>query len=170
MADFKTLNGATELFESVGGLRNNNNIFVVFKNNNKEAMKYGLAGGLIAAGLPAVITSDKAQGILGNKFDGLLINQTEEGLAIIPLHVKGVQMMLNIEKMQPDLDGYCFFTNDVISGITVKNFNIFNKKMQSVKVEIAGKYHLELLGKVAEKSVPYQEANFGKFMSKYKAK
>ena len=50
MEDFRTLEGASALFQSVDGISAQNNIFVVFKNTTREGMKAGLAGGL-AGGL-----------------------------------------------------------------------------------------------------------------------
>ena len=42
MEDFRTLEGASALFQSVDGISVQNNIFVVFKNTTREGMKAGL--------------------------------------------------------------------------------------------------------------------------------
>lgn len=175
MEDFRTLEGAAALFKSVDGISAQNNIFVVFKNTNREGMKAGLAGGLaggmIAAGLPGVIvkTGKSAQNVLEGKFTGLLINQTENGLGIIPMHQKGLQLTLNADKLEPEPENYIFIENNAISEIKIKNFNIFNKKVQTIKISV-DKYKLYLMARIAEKNIPYQQENFAKFMNQYKTK
>ena len=169
MEDFRTLEGATALFQSVDGISAQNNIFVVFKNTNREGMKAGLAGGMMAAGLPGIIirNGNAAGAVLGGNFTGLLINQTEKGLGIIPMHQKGLQ--LNADKLEPEPENYIFIGNEAISEIKVKNFNIFNKKVQKVNIAV-DKYKLYLMARISEKNIPYQQENFTKFMDQYKAK
>lgn len=175
MEDFRTLEGASALFQSVDGISVQNNIFVVFKNTTREGMKAGLAGGLagglLSAGLPSVIvkTGKAAETVLEGKFTGLLINQTENGLGIIPMHQKGLQLTLNADKLEPEPENYIFIGNEAISEIKVKNFNIFNKKVQKVNIAV-DKYKLYLMARISEKSIPYQQENFAKFMDQYKAK
>ncbi len=175
MEDFRTLEGASALFQSVDGISVQNNIFVVFKNTTREGMKAGLAGGLagglLSAGLPGVIvkTGKAAETVLEGKFTGLLINQTENGLGIIPMHQKGLQLTLNADKLEPEPENYIFIGNEAISEIKVKNFNIFNKKVQKVNIAV-DKYKLYLMARISEKSIPYQQENFAKFMDQYKAK
>lgn len=175
MEDFRTLEGASALFQSVDGISVQNNIFVVFKNTTREGMKAGLAGGLagglLSAGLPGVIvkTGKAAETVLEGKFTGLLINQTENGLGIIPMHQKGLQLTLNADKLEPEPENYIFIGNEAISEIKVKNFNIFNKKVQKVNIAV-DKYKLYLMARISEKNIPYQQENFTKFMDQYKAK
>lgn len=175
MADYKTLEGASELFQSVDGLSAQNNIFLVYKNTTREGMKAGLAGGLagglMSAGLPGVIikTGKAAETVLEGKFTGLLINQTENGLGIIPMHQKGLQLTLNADKLEPEPENYIFIGNEAISEIKIKNFNIFNKKVQKVNIFV-DKYKLYLMARISEKNIPYQQENFTKFMNQYKTK
>lgn len=175
MADYKTLEGASELFQSVDGLSVQNNIFLVYKNTTREGMKAGLAGGLagglMSAGLPGVIikTGKAAETVLEGKFTGLLINQTENGLGIIPMHQKGLQLTLNADKLEPEPENYIFIGNEAISEIKIKNFNIFNKKVQKVNIFV-DKYKLYLMARISEKNIPYQQENFTKFMNQYKTK
>ena len=46
----------------------------------------------------------------------------------------------------------------------MKNFYIFNKKTQKVKIKIKGGKTLHQLARKVEKTIPYQEENFAKFM------
>lgn len=175
MEDFRTLEGASALFKSVDGISAQNNIFVVYKNTTREGMKAGLAGGLaggmLSAGLPGVIikTGKAAETVLEGKFTGLLINQTENGLGIIPMHQKGLQLTLNADKLEPEPENYIFIGNEAISEVKVKNFNIFNKKVQKINIAV-DKYKLYLMARITEKNIPYQQENFTKFMDQYKAK
>lgn len=63
MEDYRTIEGVTALFKSVDGISAQNNIFLAFKNTNRDAMKAGIAGGLAggmaAAGLTAVVLNTK---------------------------------------------------------------------------------------------------------------
>ncbi len=167
--DFKTNEGVMEIFRNLNGLGTENCIFVAFKDTTKQGMKYGALGGAVGGAIAAAaaFSSGVIEGLEG--FDGLLINQTESGLGIIPLKNKGIQLMLNPDKMEAQIDKYSFIPNENIEEIIVKNFNIFNKKAQKIKLKIGGKT-LDLMARINEKTIPYQEANFTKFMNKYKKK
>ena len=164
--DFKTNEGVMELFRSVNGIGNDNCFFVTFKNTNREGMKYGalgVVGGTLGAA--ASFATGVLDGIEG--YDGLLINQTEKGLGIIPLKKNGMQLVLSPEKMEPEIESYVFVPNEQVEGIEIKNFNIFNKKTKKVNIKFKEKT-LYQLAHVAEKGIPYQEANFAKIMQLYK--
>ena len=173
MEDYRTIEGVTALFKSVDGISAQNNIFLAFKNTNRDAMKAGIAGGLAggmaAAGLTAVVLNTKkaAQNVLEGKFAALLINQTESGLGIIPMHQKGLQLTLNADKLEPEPENNIFIPYEAIGSIKIKNFNIFNKKVQKINIAV-DKYKLYLTARISEKSIPYQEQNFTKFMNQYK--
>jgi len=165
--DFKTNEGVIELFKSINSIGNENCFFVTFKDSSKEGAKagaLGAVGGLLGAA--SSFANGIVEGIEG--YDGLLINQTERGLAIIPLRNQGVLLTLKFDKMEPQLDKATFIPNENIKEIIVKNFNIFNKKMQKVKIILENEKNLHLLARITEPTIPYQESNFAKFMNKYK--
>ena len=166
--DFKTLEGAMEIFKSLNCIGNENCIFVTFKDTNREGLKYGALGavGGAIAGAAASFSNGMLEGIQG--FDGMLINLTEAGLAIIPLSQKGVKWTMNIEKMEPQLDRFVFVANENIESIIIKNFSFLNKKTKKVKIKLKDGMVLHQLARVAEKSIPYQEGNFSRFMDKCK--
>ncbi len=171
MKDFKTLDGAIELFKQVDGLGNNNNIFMTLKNTTRESMKYGVAGGMAAGIGVGVLVTGNSETIFGNNFDALLINQTEKGLGLIPMHSKKIVLTnVKIENLEPDLAEYAFIANDSIEEIKVKNFSFLNKKLQTIKIKVGDKNTLHLVAKKQEKLLSYQEENFGKFMDQYKKK
>lgn len=161
--DFKTIEGAMEIFRNLNCIGNDNCIFVTFKDTNREGFKYGAlgaVGGAIAGA--AAFSNGMLNGIEG--FDGLLINCTELGLGIVPLKSNGVQLVLKIEKMEPQLDRFVFISNENIDSIIIKNFSFLNKKTQKVKIKIKGGKTLHQLARKVEKTIPYQEENFAKFM------
>lgn len=165
--NFKTNDGVMEIFKNLNCIGNENCFFLTFKDTNREGFKYGAlgaVGGVIGAA--AAFATGVVEGIEG--FDGLLINATEKGLGLVPLSVKGVQLMLNADKMEPQLDRFVFIENENIEDISVKNFNVFNKKTQKVHIKLKGGVTIHQLAHVSEKAIPYQEANFAKFMNKYK--
>ena len=161
---FNTLEEATELFRGVNGLGSDNCIFTIYKDPNVDAAKYAMFGA-VGAAISAGINSGKDRGL--EQEQALLVNQTESGLGIIPLKTKA-QMIINVSKMEPQLDKYIFIPNDSIESVTIKNFNIFNKKIQKVHIQITGMNLLREVGKVKDKDIEYQEANFARFMSRYK--
>ena len=161
---FNTLEEATELFRGVNGLGNDNCIFTIYKDPNVDAAQYAMFGAVGAA-----ISAGLAGGMQGGleKEQALLVNQTESGLGIIPLKSKA-QMVINISKMEPQLDRFVFIPNEKIESVVIKNFNVFNKKLQKVQIQINGMNLLREVGKVKDKDIEYQEANFARFMSRYK--
>lgn len=171
MGDFKTLDGAAELFKQVDGLGNSNNIFITLKNTTREGMKYGIAGGMAAGIGVGILATGNSETIFGNNFDALLVNQTEKGLGLIPMHSKKIVLTnVKVENLEPDLEEYAFIANDSIKEIKVKNFSFLNKKVQTIKIKVGDKNTLHLIARKQEKHLPYQEENFGKFMAQYKKK
>lgn len=169
MEDFKTIDGAMELFKKVNGLGMQNNIFMAFKDTNREGMRYGMAGGMAAGlGVGIIKYSNAELEILRSNFDAILINRTENGLGFLPLHNKKMALTLKADNLEPSLEEYVFFQNDSIQQIKVKDFNILNKKVQTIKIKMDEKNTLHLMAKKQEKLIPYQEENFAKFMNDYK--
>jgi len=163
--DFKTNDGAINIFRSLNCLGMDNCYFVTFKDTNAEAFSYGAMGAVGGALGAAAFTQGMVAGM--QNYDGLLINQTENGLGVIPLVNKGIQLMLNPDKMVADTNRFFFIPNEYIVSIIVKKFNIFNKKTQKVRIKLTDGTEFKLLAHVSEKNIAYQESNFAKFMSKY---
>lgn len=165
--DFRTIEGATEIFRQLNCLGNDNCFFVTYKNTNRDGMKYGLMGATGAIGGAAVFASGMANAAAN--FEALLINQNELGLGIIPLSsARGVQMYVNFSKMTPQYDKFFFVPNASIEEIVVKNYSFLNKKVQKVNIKIAGVPKIYQLAHIHEKDIPYQEANFTRFMNRYR--
>lgn len=162
--NYKTYEETLEIFKKVNCAGDENIIFVTHKDSNKEAAQYvvfGAVGEAVAAFSQGIL-----DGIEG--YDGLLINATDKGLGIIPLRAKGIQLLINISNMEPQLDSYFFIPYEKVEDITIKNFNIFNKKIQKLDIKIKDSKTIHQLVKVSDKEVLYQENNFARFMNKYK--
>ncbi|MBQ9318111.1 MAG: hypothetical protein IJR82_00565 [Bacilli bacterium] len=174
MNDFKNYDGVVNLFRSVNCIGKENCFFVTFKNNNREGLKYGALGaigGAVGAGIAAAVSSFSSGVLQGiEAYEGLLFNQTEMGLGIIPLSQNGVQMFLNVDKLEAHPERFVFIPNQYIESIVVKNFNIFNKKMQKVNIKLTDGYTFYQVARLKEKNVNYQESEFGRFVSRYKKK
>lgn len=167
--DFKTNDGVVNIFRNLNCLGMDNCFFVTFRDTNSEAFKYGAFGAIGGAiGAAAAFSEGMVQGM--QNYDGLLINQTENGLGIIPLTTQGVQLVLSPDKMVANTDRFFFIPNQYIASISVKNFNIFNKKTQKVRITLTDGTEFKLLAHVSEKNIPYQQMNFAKFMGKYSNK
>ena len=165
--NFKTLEGAMEIFKSLNCIGNENCIIVTFKDTNREGFKYGALGAVGGVvGAAASFSNGMLEGIQG--FDGMLINLTETGLGIIPLKSKKIQLTLKIDNMEPLLDRFVFVANENIESIIIKNFSFLNKKTKKVKIKLKDGMVLHQLARVVEKSIPYQEGNFFFFFFKCK--
>lgn len=168
--DFKTNEGVTEIFRSMGCLGNDNCFFVTYKDYAKNTLPIVVAGGLggaVAAAAAGAAQTANQKDL--SQYEGLLINQNERGLGIIPLRsAHGMQWMVNVAKMTPIFEEAVFIPNEMIESIEVKNFNFLNKKVQKVYIRLKGVDNpIYQLVRIKEKEIPYQEVNFVKFMEKY---
>ncbi len=140
---------------------------MALKDTGREGMKYGLAGGMAAGlGVGIIIPSNDRKQVLVKNDDALLINRTEQGMGIIPLHSK--KLVLNavkVENLEPDMPNYVFLDNKIIKEIKIKNVNIFNKNIQSFKIKLDEKNTIHLLVRKVEKDLPYHEQNFSKMLN-----
>ena len=171
--NFRTNDGVMEIFRSLNGIGNENCFFMTYKENKVDGAKYGALGamgGAIGGAFAAAtaVANGILEGIEGS--DGLLINMTENGLGMVPLNFNGVPLTLNPEKMSPVLDKYVFVANEDIEQIIVKNYSFLCKKNQKVIIKLKNGKVLNQFAHKVEKNVPYHEANFIKFMNKYKNK
>ena len=160
--NYNTYEEVNEIFRKVNCIGNDNCFFVTYKNpNSTSAAMFGAVGGLVS-GMANAMSDDI------EKSEGFIINLTEQGLGLIPLKNKGMQMVINVAKMEPQLDKFLFVPNDKIEFIEVKNFNFLNKKLQKVNIKIQGLKTLYQVARIKEKDIAYQEDNVTKLMEKYK--
>lgn len=178
MQDFKTLEGATAIFQSLNALGQENNIFMLRRDTQHEvsggAMASGAAAGMAAAigvGVGFGKDTTSSSTILSGNVDSVLVNATEKGLFFVALkRTSGITLtgFTSVEKMEPVL-GQCLFVDyGRINKFVVKNFSFIQKKIQKVYITYDNNMTMFLIGRVAEKGVPYHEANFAKFVAKFK--
>ena len=147
MEEFNTIEKAIELFKTVNGYKNNNNIFVAYKDMQKNN---GVVGGM------------------EYPFEGLLINQTEDGIGMFYLKQPGLVLTQNINKMILQKDKYVFISNDNIKNIAIKNYAIFNSKIKRITIDTNDGKSYKLFAKLNEKTIPYQTINFTRFIESQK--
>jgi len=147
MEEFNTIEKAIELFKTVNGYKNNNNIFVAYKDVQKSN---GVVGGM------------------EYPFEGLLINQTEDGIGMFYLKQPGLVLTQNINKMILQKDKYVFISNDNIKNIAIKNYAIFNSKIKRITIDTNDGKSYKLFAKLNEKTIPYQNLNFTRFIESQK--
>ena len=170
MNDFKTIEGATAIFQQLDALGAQNNIFVLYLDTQHEGFKYGAAGGM-AAGLGfGVITQTAASNlVLNGDYKGLLVNETEKGLHLVALQGKGGGLtQIKPDRLEAHPEQYLFLDYGQIKEIEVKNYSFIQKKVQKVRISYGDKAKMFLLGNVNEANIPYQAENFAKFCAKYK--
>ena len=147
MEEFNTIEKAIELFKTVNGYKNNNNIFVAYKDMQKSN---GVVGGM------------------EYPFEGLLINQTEDGIGMFYLKQPGLVLTQNINKMILQKDKYIFISNDNIKNIVIKNYAILNSKVKRITIDTNDGKSYKLFAKLNEKTIPYQTINFTRFIESKK--
>ncbi len=147
MEEFNTIEKAIELFKTVNGYKNNNNIFVAYKDMQKSN---GVVGGM------------------EYPFEGVLINQTEDGIGMFYLKQPGLVLTQNINKMILQKDKYIFISNDNIKNIVIKNYAILNSKVKRITIDTNDGKSYKLFAKLNEKTIPYQTINFTRFIESQK--
>lgn len=166
MEQFSTYEKALNLFKSVNCFGNVNNIFIVYKNTSANPMASlgGAIGGAVAA-----MSDSSSQNIFRNT-DGFLFNQTEFGIAVIPLRATKTLLTYSPDKFEPDIIRFFLIRNEDIQSLEVKNFNIFNKKIQAINLVLKNGTKGNLMAYVADKKLPYQEQCFANFCSVFRKK
>jgi len=168
MENFDTYEKAMNLFAEVNCVGEQNCIFVGYKDIGKNIYATGIVAGV--AGIFASTVADIVMNELDekinelNKYSGYLVNQTENGIGIIPMNggfnsPKGMNVFM---------DKFVFIPNQNIEQIIVKNYSFGNKKLQLVKIKGSNKFSFQMIAFVKEKLLPYQEVCFSRFMAKYK--
>ncbi|MBQ3475626.1 MAG: hypothetical protein IJH20_05600 [Bacilli bacterium] len=144
MEEFDTLEKVIELFKKSKYYYDENNIFIVYKDMQKSS---GLKSGM------------------EYPYEGLIINETNKGLAMIPLKQGGIVLTQSINKMEIDKErDIIFIPNEDITSITIKNFALLNSKTKRISIKTNDGKNYLLFGKINEKSIPYQQENFTKFI------
>ena len=149
MEEFNTIEKVKELFESVGGLGNENLFFVTCQDKQK------VSGAFAGMEYP---------------YDGLLINASEKGIGMFYLKgsaLSGLITLSSPSKMTLDKQNYIFIPSENIGNIVVKNFALLNSKTKRIEINTTdGKSH-KLYAKLDENGFPYHKENFAKWISKY---
>ncbi len=152
MEEFNTIEKVEELFKSIDGLGSNNLFFVA--SQDKQKVSGALAG-------------------MEYPYDGLLINDSEKGIAMFYLKAGALSGLIGLSKpskMTLDKDNHIFIPESDIEGVVIKNFALLNSKVKRIEINtLDGKSH-KLYAAVDEKDFPYHNENFAKFMEKYNAK
>ena len=110
----------------------------------------------------------KNSGLVGGMeypFDGLLINQNENGIGMFFLKQPGLVLTQNITKMNLDKESYLFIPKENIKNIKIKNYALLNSKVKSIRIDVADGKSYKLFAKLNEKNIPYQMENFSKFIN-----
>lgn len=170
MDDFKIYEIAEKMFAENDCVGLENCIFIARKDTNKQGMQAGLSSTLGLAGAAAAGMIGKNDALQNLYYDGLLINQTEKGLGFIPLCNKGIVLTFNLDKMEAKTNNFFFIGFDVIEKITIKNFNILNHKLKTLRIFLQNGDKIQILVSVTEKGVSYHEGNFARFLQKYDEK
>lgn len=145
MNEFNEIEKVKKLFNDKKCIGKENNYFIAYKDMQKSN---GMVSGM------------------EYPYDGLLINQTENGIGMFYLNQKGIVLTQNISKMNLDKDSYIFISNDEIKDIKIKNFALLNSKVKRISINTQDKSY-KLFAKLEEKDIPYQKENFTKFLEKY---
>lgn len=162
MEQFNTLEAVRKLFESINCVGQDNCYFVSYVDINASNSVFlgGLFGGAVGA-----FAAGMAAGMEQNA-NGYLINQMENGIALIPLNSTGIGN--NIKKMIPNTNSHMFFGQEEIKKVKIKRAYFISAVTKSVRIELKDGKKFNLLVNVKEKYIPYHKENFAKFMQKYK--
>lgn len=161
--DFQTYAQAYALFEMVKGLRECNNIFVAMKDASSDGMGYrggGIIGGMIARAV------DKKDAFSNLAYDGLLINDTEAGIGVIPIVYKKITLTFDPSKMTAKPNRYFFIPKEEIKQVKIKNV-LLNSKRKRFVVKFENNKRVILLLSTKDKAISYQEQEMERLLAKY---
>jgi len=169
--NYTTIEGAWEIFRSLGCLYNENCIFIATKDVNKDvSAKSILFGGAVGSFANGMVRGMEQSEKLKEAASATiwLINHTERGIGIVPLKPIGIQLIAKFDKCEPQLDKFVFVPFESISSITVKDYALLNKKTQSIQLAFPDGTKLNWAARIVIPEIPYQQQNFTFFMNKYK--
>ena len=162
MEQFNTIEGVTNLFNSINCVGQDNCYFVSYVDIN--ASNSVLMGGLFGGALGA-FAAGMAAGMEQNA-NGYLINENENGLVLIPLNSTGISN--NLKKMVPNTNAFVYVAKSEIKKIKIKRAYLISAVVKKVKIELNDGKKYNLLVNVKEKYVPYHKENFARFIEKHK--
>lgn len=149
MEEFNTIEKVEKLFKDIDALGKENIIFVA--SQDKQKVSGAIAG-------------------MEYPYDGLLINDSEKGIAAFYLKAGALSGLISLSKpskMKLDKENHIFIPASDIQGVTIKKFALLNSKTKRIEIDTAdGKSH-KLYANVEESDFPYHKENFAKFMAKY---
>ncbi len=149
MEEFNTIEKVEKLFKDIDALGNDNAFFVASQDKEKVS-------GMVAG--------------MEYPYDGLLINDTEKGIAMYYLKAGALSGLFSLSKpskMKLDKDNHIFIPREDIKEIVIKKFALLNNKTKRIEINtIDGKSH-KLYANLDEKDFLYHKDNFAKFIEKY---
>lgn len=156
MEQFNTIEGVSNLFRNANCIGQDNCYFISYISISTSG---GLLGGFVSA----------MESKMENKCDGYLVNQTESGIGLIPLNSDGMSYITNNpKKMKANVEACTFIQQADIKKVTIKNANLISLVTKEVTIELINGRKYNWLVNKKEKTIPYHEENFAKFMNMYK--
>lgn len=185
--EIDTLDGALKLFEQIGGMGNENCIFIAQTDQAHisggiakpvlRRVAYGLTGGIselvgdIAKGSKKTVEEFRQELNLDvlNNYMQFLINETEDTIAIIPIHFTGT-LRWKTEGMQFFPESGRVIPKSVIEKIEIRKFGLITPTVRGIKFTLIDGYSLEFMGITNLKTLSYHIKNFKRFNDKYTKK
>lgn len=101
-----------------------------------------------------------------NNYMQFLINETEDTIAIIPIHFTGT-LHWKTEGMQFFPESGRVIPKSVIEKIKIRKFSLITPTIRGVKFTLIDGYSLEFIGITNLKTLPYHIENFKRFCEKH---
>lgn len=154
MEEFNSIESVTELFRRINCIGEENCFFMSYVDNTSNAtMVGGILGGAIGGAIGAVIDSTNNSAIYNCK--GFLVNQTEKGIALIPLDYNGIAWTDPIKKMKAQVDSYIFIAQEDIERVIIKNANLISVVTKSVSIVLKDTTRINLTVNKKQKTKNY---------------
>ena len=164
MNEFDTIEKCMELFRTIGCLGNENNIFVAYKDCSKTTGPSSFFGGAVGG-----FVNGMEEG-RNYPYDGLLINQTEYGIAMFMLKQPGIPLTYKLEKMVVQKDKYIILPYQNITEILVKKPGLIGKNRRAIRIsDVNGMTH-NLFSNLDEPLLPYHKDGFARFLYRFPEK
>ena len=160
MNEFDTLEKVKKLFEDLNLNGQNNTYFFAFKDTSST-------GAAVLGGAAGALANGMVNG-MEYPYDAVLVNKTENGIAMIFLEMEGLALVYKIEKMHLKNNEYVFIKNENIKEILVKKYALLNSTKKKIIIKTNDKKVYRLFANVNEPMLPYHKENFEKFMNQYK--
>lgn len=164
MNEFITLEQASALFAQVNMYGNDNCIFIALADNHSSIG--GAYGAIGAIGATAYNAYQSKKDALDNVYcTGFIVNKYELGIGFIPINSQ--KFSLNPVNMVAN-PNYCFLVrNEDITDVKITKYAHLNIRSKSVIIKLSDNKNIKLKVNNIEKSIPYHEGNFQKFICMY---